>query len=105
MDRIPFGKHKGKLFSELSTRTLDWYLENLNWLDPDLRAAIEMELERRPAVMPIGQYKGELLWKVPRRTIEWILENAFDCLTKREYFQLTAELQYRDKHGEESVDE
>jgi hypothetical protein len=44
---MPFGKHKGKLISEIPTGYLLW-LERECDLDGWLRVAVERELDRRP---------------------------------------------------------
>lgn len=50
----PFGKHKGKLLSEIETDYYMWAIENMDALnenkggyDPDLAASVAAELERR----------------------------------------------------------
>jgi hypothetical protein len=45
--RMPFGKHKGWLISDLPLDYLIWCEQNLSGIGPRLRAAIEDELSER----------------------------------------------------------
>lgn len=49
---IAFGKHKGKLITELDTGYLDWLIRQ-NWLKPPLRDQVDEELCER---MERGEY-------------------------------------------------
>lgn len=48
--RMPFGKHKGRLVSDVESGYLCWVVNTLDDLDPYLRRAIEAELRRRDDV-------------------------------------------------------
>jgi hypothetical protein len=48
---LPFGKHRGEPLHDVPSGYLKWVLENLDRLEPDLKAALAAELrtrERRP---------------------------------------------------------
>ena len=46
---MPFGKHKGKAFTELDTDYLEWGISNLNFREEKYTLAFRAELERRQA--------------------------------------------------------
>ena len=45
--KMPFGKFKGEDICDLETSYLKWIEENIDRLDPNLRAEINHEIERR----------------------------------------------------------
>ena len=44
--RLPFGKHRGQLIGEVPVSYLQWAIRNVTNLDPDLRFAIENQIDR-----------------------------------------------------------
>lgn len=45
-DKMPFGKHKGKLFSKIPSNYLAWLTEQ-EWVHQSLQEAIEQETLKR----------------------------------------------------------
>jgi len=50
--KMPFGKFKGEDICDLETSYLKWIEENIDRLDPNLRAEINHEIERREGDRP-----------------------------------------------------
>lgn len=47
-NRMPFGRHRGRLLPDIPTNYLQWVLRECTEIDPTLRRAIQAELESRP---------------------------------------------------------
>lgn len=56
---MSFGKHKGEYLEDIEVSYLKW-LEGQDWLKPDLREAVQFEIERREGdVTSLGKVKKE----------------------------------------------
>ncbi len=42
--RMPFGKHKGELVEDLPSDYVEWILENVERITPDLQTELEKQL-------------------------------------------------------------
>lgn len=47
LDRMPFGRYKGRLFITIPTNYLRWVLENIENLSPELRDRMNFEIQNR----------------------------------------------------------
>jgi hypothetical protein len=50
IEKMPFGKHRGKKFAKLPTDYLLWLRDSHSGLGAELRQTVEQELSRRPDV-------------------------------------------------------
>lgn len=94
--RMPFGRYRGRLLSDLPLHYLGW-LESIELREP-LRAQVEAELDRRSSTL-IAE-REELKAKVEALTAEnKVLREQVFALEER-----NAQLQYRVTPGQEAED-